>query len=49
MHCHRLIEIKVPLFFFFAELIAEEVDTLQNIGLLDKARAQDMIPRPILV
>ena len=49
MHGHGLIEIKVAANGLHVVEMIEEVQSLQHIRLFDKAAAQDMVPRPVLV
>ena len=46
---HRLVEIEIPRDLLLAELIAEQINALQDICLLDIARAQNAIPAPMLI
>ena len=45
----RFVEVEIAAERVEVELLAEEIEPLQNIRLLDEARAQDAVPRPLLI
>jgi hypothetical protein len=44
-----LVKVKVPGQLGIAEVGAKEIESLQHIGLLDKARTKDAVPAPMLI
>ena len=49
MHRAGLVETEVAADRLHVEILLEEIEALQNVGLLDETRPQDAIPRPLLV
>ncbi len=48
MHGHRLVEVEVAAQRVEIEPVFEHPHALEHVGLLDEARAQDSVPRPMM-